>query len=111
MCLNVLITIQFKMAVKPELIKARLKIKYPKANLSNDRIDEISARLCKLPEDDADDAAVDAVLDQADAIMPFEDIAKNDDTIRTLKRKTEKGASEKEIKHQKFKAKHIKWNN
>ncbi|WP_341215760.1 hypothetical protein [uncultured Wocania sp.] len=85
------------MAVKPELIKARLKVKYPKANLSNDRTDEISARLCKLPEDDADETAIDAVLDQANDMFPFEDIAKNDDTIRTLKAKTEKFKTPEEI--------------
>lgn len=86
------------MAVKPELIKARLKVKYPKANLSNDRIDEISARLCVLLEDNADETAIDAVLDQANAIMSFEDIAKNDDTIRTLKAKVEKSKTPEEIK-------------
>lgn len=75
--------------VKPEQIKARLKAKFPKANLSNERIDEISARLCKRLADDADDAAIDTVLDEADAIMPFEEIAKNDDTIRTLKAKNQ----------------------
>lgn len=83
--------------VKPEQIKARLKVKYPKANLSNERIDEISARLCKLPEDNADDTAIDAVLDQADAIMPFEEIAKNDDTIRTLKAKNNNPKTPEEI--------------
>ena len=85
------------MAVKPELIKARLKVKYPKANLSNNRIDEISARLSKLPADDADDAAVDAVLDQANDFMPFEDIARQDDALRTAKAKTENAKTPEEI--------------
>lgn len=77
------------MAVNPDLIKARLRVKFPKANLSKERLDELSARLSKLPADDADEAAIDAVLDNADAMMPFEEIARNDDTIRTLKAKAQ----------------------
>ncbi|WP_445453096.1 hypothetical protein [Flavobacterium sp. 25HG05S-40] len=72
------------MAVKPEVIKARIKVKYPKANLSTKRIDEISAKLCTQPADDADEAAIDAVLEAANSFVSFEDIAKQDDKIRTL---------------------------
>ncbi|RKS00422.1 hypothetical protein [Flavobacterium sp. 102] len=72
------------MAVKPEVIKARLKVKYPKANLSQKRLDEISAKLCSKPADDADEAAIDAVLEAANEFVSFEDIAKQDDRMRTL---------------------------
>lgn len=72
------------MAVKPEVIKARIKVKYPKANLSQKRIDEISAKLCLKPADDADEAAIDAVLEAANDFVSFEDIAKQDDRMRTL---------------------------
>lgn len=75
------------MAVDQKRIKERLKAKYPKANLSNKRLDELSARLAKKPEDDADDAAIDSVLEQANDFMSFEDIAKEDDRIRTLEAK------------------------
>lgn len=70
--------------VKPEKIKERLKAKWPKANLSTKRLDEIAARLAKKPADDADDAAIDAVLDEANDFFPFEEIAREDDRIRTL---------------------------
>lgn len=77
------------MAVKPEQIKARLKAKYPKANLSTKRLDEISAKLAKKPADDADDAAIDEVLEDynENGPMTFEEIAKSDDKIRTLETK------------------------
>lgn len=77
------------MAVNPDVIKARLRAKFPKANLSKERLDEISARLSKLPTDDADETAVDAVLDSANEIFSFDEIARNDDTIRTLKAKSQ----------------------
>lgn len=75
------------MAVKPEKIKERLKIKYPKANLSQKRIDTIVAKLAPMPADDADDVAVDAILDQANSFNSFEDVAKEDDRVRTLENK------------------------
>lgn len=72
------------MPVEVNRIKGRLKALFPKANLSSKRIDEISARLAKKPADDADDAAVDQVINDANDFMPFSDIAKEDDRIRTL---------------------------
>jgi len=78
------------MAVTPEKIKARLKAKYPKANLSKERLDALAAKLATKPADDADDDAVDAVLDAANDFMSFEDIAKDDDKMRTLEAKAKK---------------------
>lgn len=72
------------MAVKPEKIKERLKALFPKANLSQKRIDEISAKLATKPADDADDAAVDAFINDANELMGFEAMAKEDDRVRTL---------------------------
>jgi hypothetical protein len=72
------------MAVKPEKIKERLKAKWPKANLSQKRLDELAARLAPMPADEADDAAVDVVLDQANTFNSFEDIAREDDRVRQL---------------------------
>lgn len=74
------------MAVKPELIKSRLRALFPKANLSTKRLDEISARLAKKPADDADEAAIDEVINDYNdnGAMSFEEIAKSDDKIRTL---------------------------
>lgn len=74
------------MAVKPELIKSRLRALFPKANLSTKRLDEISARLAKKPQDDADEAAIDEVITDynENGAMTFEEIAKADDKIRTL---------------------------
>lgn len=75
------------MAVKPEIIKARLKVLFPKANLSQKRIDAIAAKLAPMPADDADDAAVDAILNQANDFNSFEEIAREDDRVRTLEAK------------------------
>jgi len=77
----------FIMAVQPEIIKARLKVLFPKANLSTKRIDAIAAKLAPMPADDADDAAVDVVLNLANDFTSFEDIAREDDRIRTLEAK------------------------
>ena len=76
------------MAVKREKIKERLRILFPKANLSQKRLDEISERLAKKPADDADDNAVDEVINDFNAILSFEAIAKDDDRIRTLESKS-----------------------
>ena len=72
------------MAVEAKRIKERLRALYPKVNLSTKRIDEISARLAKKPADDADDTAIDGVINDANDFMPFADIAKEDDRVRTL---------------------------
>lgn len=72
------------MAVKPEKIKERLRILFPKANLSQKRIDEISAKLAKKPADDAEDDAIDLVINDANDFMDFEALAKEDDRVRTL---------------------------
>lgn len=76
------------MAVKPEIIKARLKALFPKANLSQKRLDALAAKLAPMPADEADDAAVDVILNQANDFNSFEDIAKEDDRVRTLEAKS-----------------------
>lgn len=75
------------MPVKPEIIKARLKALFPKANLSQKRLDAIAAKLAPMPADDADDAAVDAVVNQANDFNSFDEIAREDDRVRTLEEK------------------------
>jgi hypothetical protein len=79
------------MAVDKTRVIARLKAYIAgKANLSNVRIDEVSARLALLPADDADDAAIDAVITNADAIYPFKEISSNDDRFRNLESQIKK---------------------
>jgi hypothetical protein len=80
----------FIMAVKPEIIKARLRALFPKANLSQKRLDAIAAKLAPMPADDADDTAVDVILNQANDFNAFEEIAREDDRIRTLEEKAGK---------------------
>lgn len=75
------------MAVEKSKIIARLKALFPKANLSQKRLDDLSAKLCLKPADDADDAAVDAVINGFNDIFSFEAIAKEDDRVRTLEAK------------------------
>lgn len=72
------------MAVKPEIIKARLKVLFPKANLSQKRLDAIADKLAKKPADDADETAIDAIINDYNEIIDFEAIAKEDDRVRTL---------------------------
>lgn len=72
------------MAVEAKRIKERLKALFPGVNLSAKRIDELSARLAQKPADDADDTAIDQVINDANDFMPFKDIAREDDRVRTL---------------------------
>jgi hypothetical protein len=76
------------MAVKPKKIKERLMELSPKAkNLSKARMNVLTVALAKIPADDADDDAIDAVINDHNAVFNFEEIAKSDDTIRTLQAK------------------------
>ena len=88
----------FIMAVKPEIIKARLKAKYPKANLSQKRLDVYAAKLAPKPADDADEASIDSIIDDYNEVIDFEAVAREDDRIRTLeadKKKAEEAAKAK----------------
>jgi len=75
------------MPVEISRIKGRLKDLFPKANLSNKRLDELSARLAKKPSDDADDAAIDEVLNNANDIYSFEEMGKDQDRIANAENK------------------------
>ena len=72
------------MPVEANRIKGKLKELFPKVNLSTKRLDEISARLAKKATDEADDTAIEQLVNDANDFMPFADIAKEDDKIRTL---------------------------
>lgn len=80
------------MAVKPEKIKERLKALFPKANLSTKRLDAYAAKLAPKPADDADDDAVDAIINDYNEIIDFEAVAKEDDRVRTLEAKAKADA-------------------
>lgn len=69
---------------KKQRISGRLKHLFPKANLSQKRVDAITAKLETKVSDDADDAAIDEIINQANEFMDFEALAKEDDRIRTL---------------------------
>lgn len=75
------------MSIEKSKMIARIKAKYPNTNLSNARMDEIAARLIKKLDADADEAAIDKVIDDANDYNPFSEIAKNDDRIRDLEQK------------------------
>jgi hypothetical protein len=57
-----------------ETFKAQLKAKYSGLNLSQKRIDEISARLHKKNPDLTEEANHDTRLDDLNELMPFADI-------------------------------------
>lgn len=80
------------MAVTPEKIKARLKALYPKANLSTKRLDAYAAKLAPKPADDADDDAIDAIINDYNEVIDFEAVAKEDDRVRTLDAKAKADA-------------------
>jgi len=69
------------MPVEISRIKGRLRDLFPKANLSTKRLDEISARLAKKPSDDADDAAIDEVLQNVNDVYSFEEMTKDEHRI------------------------------
>jgi len=86
------------MAVEKSKVIARLKALFPKANLSQQRLDAIADKLAKKPADDADDTAIDAVINDFNDVLSIEDIAKGDDRTRTLeadKKKAEELAAKK----------------
>jgi len=72
------------MAVPTDRIKGRLRAKYPTANLSTKRLDEYAAKLAPKPADDADDAAIDAILEEANGLIDFVGVAREDDRVRNL---------------------------
>lgn len=76
---------------KKQKIAGRLKVLFPKANLSQKRIDALAAKLETKVSDDADDGAIDEVVNQANDFMDFEALAKEDDRIRTLEANQKKG--------------------
>lgn len=76
------------MPVEKQKVIARLKALFPKANLSQKRLDAIADKLAKKPADDADEAAIDAVINDFNEVLSFEEIAKEDDRIRTLETKS-----------------------
>lgn len=79
---------------KKQRISGRLKHLFPKANLSQKRVDAITAKLETKVSDDADDAAIDEIVNQANEFMDFEALAKEDDRIRTLEANQRRGGEE-----------------
>lgn len=75
------------MAVEKSKVIIRLKALFPKANLSQKRLDALADKLASKPADDADDAAIDAVINDFNSILSIEDIAREDDRLRTLEAK------------------------
>lgn len=77
------------MAVEKSKVIARIKALFPKTNLTASRLNAIADKLKEKPEDDADDAAIDEVINDfnENSIMTIDEIAKNDDRIRSLAKK------------------------
>lgn len=88
------------MAVEKAKVIARLKALFPKANLSQTRLDAIADKLAKKPADDADDAAIDAVINDFNDVLSIEDIAKGDDRTRTLEAEKRKRKNLQQRKRQ-----------
>ncbi|QYS85416.1 hypothetical protein JJC03_09205 [Flavobacterium oreochromis] len=75
------------MAVPKVKVIERLKALFPKANLSQKRLDALADKLATKPADDADDSAIDDVINDFNQILSIEEIAKDDDRLRTLESK------------------------
>lgn len=80
------------MAVEKSKVINRLKVLFPKANLSQVRLNALADKLAKRPADDADDAAIDLVIYDFNEIMDINEIAKEDDRVRTLEAKSKEPA-------------------
>jgi hypothetical protein len=65
------------MPVEVTRIKGRFKELF-KADLSTKRLDEITARLNKKLADDAEDSAIDLILNDANDVYPFDDMVKDE---------------------------------
>ena len=76
------------MAVDRLKVIARLKALFPKANLSQKRLDALADKLASKPADDADDTAIDVVINDFNDILSIEEIAREDDRVRTLEAKS-----------------------
>jgi hypothetical protein len=72
------------MAGFKEQIKARFKAKYPTVNLSAKRLESIVDKLDVKTESEDE---IDGKLDDLNDVVPFDDIAKQDDRIRDLEKK------------------------
>jgi len=77
----------FIMAVEKAKVIARLKALFPKANLSQKRLDALADKLATKPADDADDVAIDVVINDFNSILSIDEIAREDDRVRTLEAK------------------------
>lgn len=75
------------MAVEKSRVIARIKTLFSKANLSQKRLDALADKLATKPADDADDAAIDAVINDFNSILSIDEIAREDDRVRTLETK------------------------
>lgn len=75
------------MAVEKSKVIARLKALFPKANLSQKRLDALADKLASKPADEADDLAIDEVINDFNSILSIEEIAREDDRVRTLEKK------------------------
>lgn len=85
------------MAVSQDKIKERLRALFPKANLSKQRLDAIAAKLATKPEDDATDDQVDEIINDYNEVIDFEQIARDDDRIRTLEARKPKPTPKPEV--------------
>lgn len=83
------------MAVQIQAVKDRIKALFPKTNLTQQRLTAIAGKLAQKPADDADDDAIDQVINDFNDVMSIEDIAKNDDRIRTLTKKATESSEKK----------------
>lgn len=75
------------MAVEKSKVISRLKALFPKANLSQKRLDALADKLATKPADDADEAAIDLVINDFNSVLSIEEIAREDDRVRTLESK------------------------
>ena len=80
------------MAVEVKRVIGRLRALFPKANLTKERLNAIAERLAKKPEDGADDAAIDVVINEFNdnSLLSIEDIAREDDRQRNIQAKLDK---------------------
>lgn len=78
------------MPVPTEKIKGRFKVLFPGLNLSSERLAAIASKLALKLADDASDSDVDKVINEANEVFPFSEIAKADDRVRNAEAEANK---------------------
>lgn len=78
-----------------EQVKGRLSVLFPKANLSKTRMEQYTNKIATKLTEESTEEEIDDIIKDYNEIVNFEQVAKDDDRIRTLESKPKPQESEK----------------